>query len=106
MQRTGASFAPIENDVFCGRALLWIAIESVIEAVAVTYIMETEWRRYCEIAACAGRKRENWLHLIKGIEQYARSTGCEATRIVGRQGWKRVLPDYRQTKIVLEKRLG
>jgi hypothetical protein len=106
MQRSGAAFAPIESDVFAGRALLWLATDIVIEAAAVTYVIETEWRRYCEIAVCAGRKRKNWLHLIAGIEQYAHCAGCEVTRIVGREGWKRALPSYRQIKIVLEKRLG
>jgi hypothetical protein len=106
MKRTGASFAPIEADVMLGRATLWIAHDTqTIKAAAVTYLINTEWRRYCEIAACAGKDRAQWLHLIEVIEDYARANNCTATRIVGRHGWKRILPAYRLTKIILEKSL-
>jgi hypothetical protein len=46
-----------------------------------------------------------WLRLLEGIEDFARAEGCEATRIIGRQGWARVLPSYQTKRIVLEKDL-
>jgi hypothetical protein len=46
-----------------------------------------------------------WLRLLEGIEDFARAEGCEATRIIGRQGWARVLPSYQTKPIVLEKDL-
>ena len=36
-----------------------------------------------------------WLHLLDGIEAFARAEGCDAMRIIGRKGWARVLKDYR-----------
>jgi hypothetical protein len=46
-----------------------------------------------------------WLRLLEGIEDFARAEGCEATRIIGRQGWARVLTSYQTKRIVLEKDL-
>jgi hypothetical protein len=39
------------------------------------------------------------------IESWARTMGCYAIEIVGREGWQRVLPDYKRTAVVLEKPL-
>jgi hypothetical protein len=46
-----------------------------------------------------------WLRLLEGIEDFARAEGCEATRIMGRRGWARVLTSYQTKRIVLEKDL-
>jgi hypothetical protein len=46
-----------------------------------------------------------WLRLLEGIEDFARAEGCEATRIIGRRGWARVLTSYQTKRIVLEKDL-
>ena len=46
-----------------------------------------------------------WIRLLEGIENFARAEGCEATRIIGRKGWARVLTSYQAKRIVLEKDL-
>jgi hypothetical protein len=46
-----------------------------------------------------------WIGLLDGIEDFARAEGCEATRIIGRKGWARVLASYQTKRIVLEKDL-
>jgi hypothetical protein len=46
-----------------------------------------------------------WLRLLEGIEDFARAEGCNATRIIGRQGWARVLTSYQTKRLVLEKDL-
>jgi hypothetical protein len=46
-----------------------------------------------------------WIRLLEGIEDFARAEGCEATRIMGRRGWARVLTSYQTKRIVLEKDL-
>jgi hypothetical protein len=46
-----------------------------------------------------------WIGLLERIEEFARAEGCEATRIIGRKGWARVLTSYRTKRIVLEKDL-
>lgn len=105
MRRGGiAAFAPVEQSVLSGRALLWLATDrGTIHATAVTELAASEWRKVCVIVACGGRDRARWLHLIEGIEEFARAEGCAAVRILGRKGWARVLPEYRMHRIVLEK---
>jgi hypothetical protein len=46
-----------------------------------------------------------WIGLLERIEEFARAEGCEATRIIGRKGWARVLTSYQMKRIVLEKDL-
>jgi hypothetical protein len=105
MRRGGiAAFAPVEQAVLSGRALLWLATDgATIHAAAVTELAASEWRKVCVIVACGGHDRARWLHLIGGIEEFARAEGCAAVRILGRKGWARVLPEYRMHRIVLER---
>ena len=51
-------FAPTEQAVLNGVARLWLALnEKHIMAAAVTDIVESEWRKACEIKACGGKDR-------------------------------------------------
>lgn len=101
------TFSTLERDVLSGGALVWLAYnEPKIESAAVTQIEHTECSRVCTIAACGGDDYENWIHLIGDIETYAAEENCDAVRIIGRQGWGRVLPDYKVSRVVLEKKLN
>jgi hypothetical protein len=46
-----------------------------------------------------------WIGLIAKIEEFARAENCSATRIIGREGWARMLTAYRPKRVVLEKEL-
>jgi hypothetical protein len=118
MKRGGlSSFRPVEDAVLRGDALLWLAWGgSGIAAAAVTELHQTEWRKVCVVVACGGADvrqasvrramgARRWIGLLDGIEAYARATGCEAVRLMGRGGWQRLLPSYRRTAIVLERTL-
>ena len=122
-----SSFGPVEDSVLRGDALLWLALtyedgDGVrIDAAAVTELHRTEWRKVCVVVACgapSGRLRASsradasrasdmrrWIGLLKRIEEFARAEGCEATRIIGRKGWARVLTSYQTKRLVLEKDL-
>ena len=107
--RRGAisDFSGVERDVLDGRALLWLAWDGQeIAAAAVTELSQVHGRKLCTIVACGGRMRRRWLHLIAELETFARREGCEATRMYARRGWIRVLPDYRATRVILEKELN
>lgn len=96
----------VHGDVTSGRSLLWLAIGGdAIHAAAVTEINEIAGRRICTIVACGGEDMSKWLHLIEGLEDYARRESCVATRINGRKGWARALAGYDCRYIVLEKAL-
>jgi hypothetical protein len=128
-----SSFGPVEDSVLRGDALLWLALtyedgDAVrIDAAAVTELHRTEWRKVCVVVACGAPSRRlrasgrlcassradalratdmrRWIELLERIEEFARAEGCEATRIIGRRGWARILPSYRTKRIVLEKDL-
>ena len=100
------AFAPVEDDVLNGDALLWIAHDGKeIPAACVSQITETEWRKVCTIVACGGNDMSRWLGLLEQIESYAKAEGCSASRIVGRDGWGAVLPSYRPRRVVFEREI-
>jgi len=101
------SLSELDTDVLSGRALLWIVHSDGhgIEAATVTRLDLTEHSKVCTILACGGVKRSRWLHLLEEIEAYAKAEGCGSTRLYGRKGWKRALPDYREIGIVMERKL-
>jgi hypothetical protein len=111
IRRTGLSDAgTIESDLACGRALLWLALggteeDVTVDAVATTRLELTDAGQVCVITACEGKNMALWLPLIRGIEHYAKAEGCRCVRIFGRKGWLRVLKDYRQTHVIIDKEL-
>lgn len=88
------------------RMLLWLIWDgSRIVGAVVTEISETITGRVCVLVAMGGERRDRWLHLLGQIEDYAMQENCRAVRLYGRKGWKRVLRDYRETRIIMEKEL-
>ena len=61
----------------------------------------------CAVRFIAGANRAEWLWLIEALELYAVQNGCTLMSIPGRRAWARELKDfdYRQTAVILEKRL-
>lgn len=107
MERSGEMpIGDLYRELLCGRFVLWLAWGGDLEAAAVTEIAETTSGRVCVIVACGGAGRDRWLSLRHRLEDYARHEGCARMRIYGRKGWTRVLPDYRVTRVVLEKELA
>ncbi len=100
-----SDFGEVEKSVLTGRSLLWLAWESEIEAAATTTLNTANGRKICTIVACGGADMGSWLPLIAGIEAYAREEGCAAMNIIGRKGWARVLPDYKERLVILEKEI-
>ena len=102
-----SSYADVEHSVRNGRALLWLAWNGEkIKAAAVTELAIVNGETFCTIVACGGHDRAQWLPLIAGLEAYGRREGCAAMRIYGRRGWRKLLPEYRITRVLLEKPLA
>lgn len=56
------------------------------------------------IDVIGGRNRGCWLTQCLGeLEAQAKAIGITRIEIEGRRGWKRVLPGYRETRVVMEK---
>jgi hypothetical protein len=96
----------LDGDVLSGLALLWIVIGERIECAAVTYLNETHDSRVCFIAACGGFNVKRWAPLLSEIEKYAKAEDCDAVRWIGRRGWKRIYPEYREIGAVFERKLN
>ena len=85
-------------------ALLWFAIDGgQLRAAVMTRVIPSKFGDVCVIVLCSGKKARTWVPLIAGIEKYARNEGCKRMRVSGRDGWARMLPDYKPTMTVLEK---
>ncbi len=108
VKRTNLSHsADIEYDTLYGDGLLWLAWDgSKIMAAATTSLIETDRDKVCVLTACSGEDRDNWLHLLAKIEDYAKDEGCACVRIYGRRGWARVLNGYGVEHVILEKPLN
>ena len=83
---------------------LW-AIEQgpqVVGAV-VTRLAARPRRRVATVLYVGGVNMSDWLHLLEQIEAWAKAVGASRMEVVGRKGWKRVLPGYRADSVVLSK---
>lgn len=93
------------DECFTGNSQLWLAWsdERGCESACVTGILPH--CKVCLIKACGGKNRDNWLFMLDEIEAWAKTQGCMTMRLFGREGWSRVLKDYRKTRVVLDKEI-
>ena len=110
MNKGGISeFAVVERGVRAGTMLLWIAADTrTILAAAVhrdSAALDGERLQHHRGLRYGKAQRARWLPLRSALETFARAEGCRAIRILGRRGWARALPDYKLTRILLEKEL-
>lgn len=93
-----------------GDMQLWIVWdgppdEPNIRAIAVTEIRIGPRAKVCGVFLCTGYGRQDWQQHLSTIEAWAASIGCDRMSLCARPGWKRVLPEYRMTHVMLEKDL-
>lgn len=94
------SFRSVENEVFAGRNLLWLAYDGkTVHAAAVTELGDG----FCTIVACGGKNLKLFLPCMESLEAFARDEKCKGVRVIGRQGWVRVLKNYKTKAIFLER---
>ena len=84
-----------------GAAQAWFTENST----AITKIYERGDKRICDIYAAGGNLEELIELKDQKIEPFARSMSCDRMLIVGRNGWRKVLVDYKLANIVLMKEL-
>lgn len=75
------------------------------QAVVVTEIVDYANRKACRVLQCFGEGLHEWKHLLRQLEGWARSEGCDLMEIHGREGWGRVYRDYRKLQTVFTKDL-
>jgi hypothetical protein len=86
-------------------AQLWTSYNGQIEAFVLTHIVIYPNHKICNILMCGGSNLNNWLEFMSNIGQWAKSIGCKSLRLRGRKGWIKKLPDFKFTKIIMEKDL-
>lgn len=85
------------------KAQLFVFMETKPLAACVTTIEGTQSHKWLRVMWGGGSELNKWKHLLAGIEQWAKSLGCERSVIYGRKGWVKALSDYKQTAVILEK---
>ena len=90
-----------------GTVQLWAACEQDnIVGVAVTSIDCGSQSKICSILSLGGTD----LHWISGmdavIEQFANDNNCDALQYVGRRGFSKLIPTWKEDGIVFIKQLG
>lgn len=87
---------------------LWaVADGERLTGIVLTEVYETpRGRMLCAWAAAGnGNSLETITHAYDAIERWAREIGCVSVEIRGRKGWKKVLPGFNETGVILEKSL-
>jgi hypothetical protein len=86
-------------------AQLWVARDKgVMIGAVVTKVYDFPQGRTVQVWLCGGSDFDSWgIAILVVIEGWAREIGASKVRIAGRKGWVRMLRDYEQTSVVLEK---
>ena len=90
-----------------GDMQLWIAAEKEdLHMVMVTQIIPYPQKKVLRVIAIAGTGfKELHEKFNATIESFAIQAGCSAMELWGRKGWKKLLPDWKDTYIVFTKDL-
>jgi len=91
------------DDLQSGDVMLWVVIEGqsppALRAVFATAITEHNGRPFVDVAGLAGAPKGRVHRLTRAIDaqmqEHARVMGCAGVRFVGRDAYKRLLPDYK-----------
>lgn len=95
------------SDLKAGRKQLWGLQDDAgdVAGVVLTRVAECPNGPVCEIYAACGNAHGRTNECLEAIELWAKSINCKRIRLQGRNGWLRVLKEYEQSGIILEKSL-
>ncbi len=95
------------SEIMNDQVALWvIAGPDGAQAILGTEIgIEPSGDRTMDIKWLAGRGAHKWMHLLEQLEDVARAEGCTRLEMYARKGWAKHMPDYKLTRIKLEKDL-
>jgi hypothetical protein len=99
----------IKASALADRRGLWVAIDTEatafpILAAASVGLRQTNHGPVFFIEAVGGRDGKRWIRAcLAELEQHAKGAGAVKIEIEGRRGWRRMLPEYREARVVLER---
>lgn len=96
------------SSIKAGEQDLWVIVRGNEEIVAALVTDITPYRnglRTCMVTIIVGSEPRSWIGLRTELEDWARNRGCDKIEMIGRIGWKRIIPDWKPTAIFFEKAL-
>ena len=94
----------VRHQIRSQKAQLWVV--GKFDGVLVTKLEVTGSVKRCVLWIASGEGLKIGKELLyEVIEPWARQHGCSYVQLIGRKGWKRALPDYRECAIMYEKTL-
>lgn len=95
------------DNLMTGNMQLWIATEDKeILMSMVTEIIKYPQKKILRVIAISGKNfKELHERFNDMIESFAIQHGCSAMELWGRKGWKKMLPDWKDSYIVFTKDL-
>lgn len=105
LQRIETPDTPLQNVremVRTCEAQVWCVGEPVT-SVCVTKLHVTQEHKYGLLWMGAGN--DSMTAYVGCIEAWMREKGCKYVELIGRRGWKKLLPDYHEHAVILVKEL-
>jgi hypothetical protein len=75
-----------------------------LDTICITAIDQRPKAKVLTIWWKAGILHDDWRDMLTAVENWARWLGCSKVEFRGREGWRRLLPDYR-TEVLYSKDL-
>ena len=89
-----------------GDMQLWmVSDQSKLEAAMITQFVEYPQKKILRIISLAGDDFEKIREFQTMVESFAIKTQCSALEMWGRKGWKKLLPDWKDSYVVYTKDL-
>lgn len=102
IESTDTPLSSIKADIEQRNAQVW-CIGNPIECVWITRIEKNQDHTFGVVWLGAGDLR--MVDAVAATERWFKDIGCKYSQIVGRRGWAKMLPDYREKSVTLVKTL-
>ena len=87
-----------------GEMQLWIAIEDKeLIAALITQVIPYPQKKVLRLISLAGEDFSKFKDFISMVESFAIRSECSSLEMWGRKGWKKLLPDWKDSYIVFTK---
>lgn len=92
-----------KKNCLSGKYILWMGRNSKV--AVILEVSEYPKGQECDIVMLAGEEIGSWIDELKEIEGWAKRAGCNRMVLTGRQGWVKVLKDYKIKTVTMVKKL-
>lgn len=87
-----------------GRFQVWgFGPQNALNVIVFTQIAEYPAARVLQVFLAFGNSLESALPVMEAaFEKFAKVTGCQLCEIIGRKGWARKLPRFKEHRVILQ----